>query len=262
MFEYHLPLANPPKAQARQLAFVGRRSHREYDRHRLGQQPSRGEGQDLDGGAVHPLRVVDHAQQGLILRNFGQKTERGEPDQETIRGIAERETERDAQRVSLWPRESVEPREHRSQKLVEAGEWQLHLRLDSGDLNDLETAGLTHHTPQQSRLPDARLAVYDQYPALSPSDVLEQPVQSIEFAGPAAERRRALDGHGPRSVKEPGSSPEQSRAQWACAWPRTVDHDCQVIRRITSVMPRPIRGSATGKPSATTIALAITPRLT
>jgi hypothetical protein len=29
--------------------------------------------------------------------------------------------------------------------------------------------------------------------------------------------------------------------------PRTVNHDCQVIRRITSVMPRPIRGSATGK---------------
>jgi hypothetical protein len=74
-------------------------------------------------------------------------------------------------------------------------EWQLHPRFDSGDLNDLEAAGLTNHVPQQSRLPDARLAVYDQDPALSPSDALRQPVQSIEFAGPAAERLRALDGH-------------------------------------------------------------------
>ena len=187
--------SEPELRQALQLALLGRRSHREYDRHRLGQQPSRGEGQDLDRGAVQPLRVVDHAQQGLFLRNFGQKTERGQPDQETIRGIAERETERDAQRVSLRPRESVEPREHRREELVKPGEWQFHLRLDSGDLNDLETAGLTHRMPQQSRLPDARLAAYDEHPALPPSDVLEQPVQSFELAGPAAERRRALDGH-------------------------------------------------------------------
>ena len=51
-----------------------------------------------------------------------------------------------------------------------------------------------------------------------------------------------------------------------CAWPtsplRTVTHDCQVMRRMTTVMPRPMSGSAIGNPIATTIALAITARLT
>jgi len=49
--------------------------------------------------------------------------------------------------------------------------------------------------------------------------------------------------------------------QWECP-ARTVARDCQVMRRITSVIARPIKGSAIGAPSATTIAEAITARLT
>ena len=50
----------------------------------------------------------------------------------------------------------------------------------------------------------------------------------------------------------------------ACSWSRpvTVRHDCQVIRRITSVIARPMSGSPTSRPSATTAALATTARLT
>src|SRR4029077_7860774 len=48
----------------------------------------------------------------------------------------------------------------------------------------------------------------------------------------------------------------------SCRWPRTVRQDCHVMRRITSVMARPMSASATGAPSATTAADAITPRLT
>src|SRR4051812_39686208 len=43
------------------------------------------------------------------------------------------------------------------------------------------------------------------------------------------------------------------------SFPETVRHDCQVTRRITSVIARPIIGSAIGAPSATTMALATTP---
>ena len=44
--------------------------------------------------------------------------------------------------------------------------------------------------------------------------------------------------------------------------PGTVRHDCQVIRKITTVIASPIRGSAMSMPSATTAALATTARLT
>jgi len=44
----------------------------------------------------------------------------------------------------------------------------------------------------------------------------------------------------------------------ACGRARTVTQDCPVIRRITSVMTRPMTGSAKGTPIATTAAEAIT----
>jgi hypothetical protein len=43
---------------------------------------------------------------------------------------------------------------------------------------------------------------------------------------------------------------------------RMVCADCQVMRRNTTVMTRPISGSPTSNPSATTAALATTDRLT
>ena len=48
------------------------------------------------------------------------------------------------------------------------------------------------------------------------------------------------------------------RHQCAWSWPRTVRHDCHVMRRITKVIARPMSGSATGRPMATTAADAIT----
>ena len=43
---------------------------------------------------------------------------------------------------------------------------------------------------------------------------------------------------------------------------RTVRQDCRVMRRITSVIARPMSGSAISRPMATTAALATTARLT
>ena len=68
----------------------------------------------------------------------------------------------------------------------------------------------------------------------------EQPLERGRLAG--ADRGRCGDGERIAGVE----------AQ------RTVRHDCRVIRRITNVMARPISGSATSSPSATTAALAIT----
>ena len=70
--------------------------------------------------------------------------------------------------------------------------------------------------------------------------------------------RRSSRAQLPRARSRSGTAADcQSRS-----FPRTVLHDCQVMRRITSVMPKPMSGSAIGAPSATTIAEATTARLT
>ena len=63
-------------------------------------------------------------------------------------------------------------------------------------------------------------------------------------------------------VVEAGRLGVPERADVAGHPARTVCHECHVMRRITSVIARPINGSAIGTPSATTAALATTARLT
>ena len=88
-------------------------------------------------------------------------------------------------------------------------------------------------------------------------------------AGPDAEICRRPDmspavTHGLPSSTAPRRQGERGQwgQEWACEPPRTVTHDCQVMRRMTAVMARPMRGSATGRPMATMVALAMTARLT
>src|SRR3954453_7889990 len=78
------------------------------------------------------------------------------------------------------------------------------------------------------------------------------PVTHVEEAGGGGARQRR------RRSRASGAG---RRAVYA-AQPRTVRHDCHEMRRISSVIASPIRGSATSRPSATTAALATTPRLT
>ena len=65
--------------------------------------------------------------------------------------------------------------------------------------------------------------------------------------------------HGVRNASAHETQPWVRRCtepSFAC----TVRHDCQVIRRITIVIPSPMSGSATGTPAATTAAEATSPR--
>ena len=55
---------------------AARLAHREHDRHRLRQQPPRDEPEDLARGAVEPLRVVDEADQRLLVGDLGQQGQR------------------------------------------------------------------------------------------------------------------------------------------------------------------------------------------
>ena len=78
---------------------VARLAHCEHDRHRLRQQPPRDEPEDLERGAVEPLRVVDEAEQRLLLGDLrASRLSAAEGDQEAVGRVAGREAERDAQR--------------------------------------------------------------------------------------------------------------------------------------------------------------------
>jgi hypothetical protein len=68
-------VAQPPDRklrQVRQLRGVARLADGEHDRDRLGEQASRGEAQGLRRLAIQPLRIVDQADERLLLRRLGQ----------------------------------------------------------------------------------------------------------------------------------------------------------------------------------------------
>ena len=100
--------------------------------HRLRLQPPRDEREDLRRGAVQPLLVIDQAHQRLLLGDLGEQAQHGEADEEAVRRRSGTEAERRAQRIALRHREPLELVEHRRQQLMQPGEGELHLRLDTG----------------------------------------------------------------------------------------------------------------------------------
>ncbi len=73
----------------------------EHQPNRLRQQAPRHERERLDGHPVKPLRVVDDADERLVLGHVGQQAEDGQADQEAIRRRTCAHAERDVQRVTL-----------------------------------------------------------------------------------------------------------------------------------------------------------------
>ena len=106
-------------------------AQREHQSHPLGQQPARHERERLRGHPVEPLRVVDDAHERLLLGGVGQQAQDRQPDQEAIRRRSGAQAERRAQRVALRARQMPETVEHRRAQRMQAGERELHLRLDA-----------------------------------------------------------------------------------------------------------------------------------
>ena len=95
--------------QPRELAPLGGLAHRKHEPHRLGQQASRHEAQDLSRGAVEPLRVVDDAQQRTLRRDLGQERERGQRDEEAV-GASPDERPSATRRAARWGSGSADSR--------------------------------------------------------------------------------------------------------------------------------------------------------
>ena len=80
---------------------------------------------------VQPVRVIDEADQRLLLGYVGEQAQHSQPDEEAVRRVAGHQPERRSERIALRPGKSIEPLQHRPAQLVQTGVGQLHLRLDA-----------------------------------------------------------------------------------------------------------------------------------
>jgi hypothetical protein len=83
--------------QAGELNVLTGRADGEHHRHRLRKKPSGDEPQDLARGVVEPLRVIDEAEKGSFLRDFGNQGEGPQRHEEAIGWIAGRQSQRHPQ---------------------------------------------------------------------------------------------------------------------------------------------------------------------
>ena len=161
---------------------------------------------------IQPLRVVDQADQWVLLGHLGQQAEGGQPDQEPVRRRPGAKAERRPQRVGLWVREPFQAVQHRRQQLVQPGVGQLHLRLDPGRMRYPAARRLLAQVVQQRRLAHARFAAHHQGAALACTYRVQEPVQHVAFPAPAQQLRGALSRTGwSVSVRGPPLRPSPAR---------------------------------------------------
>jgi hypothetical protein len=86
----------------------------------------------------------------------------------------------------------LDPTGQRQEELVEAGEGQLHLRLDAGDLGDATVTGAIDDVVEQGRLADASLAAQHENSTGLFAHRLQELVEDDLLASPATQRGRRL----------------------------------------------------------------------
>jgi hypothetical protein len=177
---------------------VTRLSHREDHRDRIGQQSPGRERHGRDGRPIQPLRIVDEADQRALRRHVGQQRQDGQAHEEPVRSRGPvPQAEHGLQRVALWSRKVVEPGEHRRAELVQSGEGDLHLGLDTADPGHVAVEGLLEQVVEQNRLADPGFAAQDEYRAPAIVEVVDQPIQSRALTAPATKHPSGpAAGHG------------------------------------------------------------------
>ena len=121
--------ADRQRGQPGQHAGFGPRAGRVHQRDPLGQQASGHETDDLRGGVVEPLRVVDDTRQRALLGGLRQQRQRGQADQEAVGRRTGAQPEHRGERVALRGRQLVEAVQQGGAQLMQAAVGQLHLRL-------------------------------------------------------------------------------------------------------------------------------------
>ena len=211
---------------SREVKMVAGFSHREDQRHVFSHEASADEQERLCGDTIEPVHVVEGAHQWLLLANFGEQGEHGQPDQELARRRPGAQTERRRQGVALRFWQVLHVVEHRCAQLMQPGEGELHLRLDAGQPLDTASGRVLDQIVQQHALTDPRLTAHDQRVPLSRPGSGDAAVQCVTFAPAAAQRCGAtLSGHGASYVQRrhgfPGVAASQAARALRGSWDRT-----------------------------------------
>jgi hypothetical protein len=98
---------------------------------RFGHQPTRGEGERLDRRPIHPLRVVDEAEERPFIRHRREESQGGEAHEKAVRRAPATQAKSGLDGLALRVRQPVEVVEHLRTKLVEPRERKVHLPFDA-----------------------------------------------------------------------------------------------------------------------------------
>jgi hypothetical protein len=165
------------------------RARRAHQHDLLGEEAAGDEPEDLRGGTVEPLGVVDDAGQGLLLGDLGEQREGGQPDQEPVGGRADAPAEYRGEGVALGDGQPVEVVQHGRTQLVEAGVGQFHLRLHAHGPGDLPAVDPVGQVVQQGAFAYARLAAEDDDSARTGERVGQESVERRTLAVASEELR-------------------------------------------------------------------------
>ena len=214
--------------QSGQLAAQNARRENQTDRFCL--QAARDKRQDLRGGMIEPLLVIHQANQRPLPSYLRQQAQHSQTDQEPVWCRTGTETQRSPQRITRQNRETIDVIQHRRAQLLQRGEREFHLRLDT---RSPRYAAIRRRPPgqvvQQRCLAHTRLVAHHKCSALTRPDSIDQPVQHAALAAPARQARRASSDrprfHRGRATRWIRSAQPRLRRSETCgaAWVRMAE---------------------------------------
>ena len=149
----------------------------EHQEHAVGTEPARTEHQRVSGRGVEPVRVLDHAQHGVLLGGGGQQGQRRDRDQEGFDRRPVLLAEHDPQGPGLRAGEPVTQPVQREQQPVQGREGQRCLDLEPLGAQDGDLTRVRDQRLEQCRLAHTRFAVHDQTGRVAVPSLFEQLVQ-------------------------------------------------------------------------------------
>ena len=131
---------------------------------------------------VKPLRVVDEADQGLLVADHRHQAQHRQSDQESIRRWTGTQAERGAESVALRPGQVPEVIQRRRAELMQPGVGKFHLGFDSGRPEYPATCRTPRQVFQERGLSDASLTAQDQHLAATGPHGPDQSAQRLALA--------------------------------------------------------------------------------
>ena len=167
-------------------AVTDARPRRAHEGDPLGEESTGDEEDDLRGGVVEPLRIVDDTQERLpVVRDLGKQRQRGQPNQETVGRLARQQAKDCPERITLRGRQLIGVIQHRRAELVQSAVRELHLRLHPDRGRDPPACGALGDEVQQCALAGTCVAAKHDNSAPTSERVGQRSVKKLALGTPS-----------------------------------------------------------------------------